>query len=94
LLGRAPLLTEPIRGTRMAKPIRIAPETDKGKSRSVTFVLAIGSIRQTCRLTTNFITQNQASSYLHRHRLQLELAARTQFARGEIEDGVIQLTMV
>ena len=78
----------------MAKPIRIAPETDKGKRRSVTFVLAIGSIRQTCQLTTNFITQNQASSYLRKHRLQLELVARTQFAQGEIEDGVIQLKMV
>ena len=78
----------------MAKSIRITPETDKGKSRSVTFVLAIGSIRQTCRLTTNFITQNQASSYLHKHRIRLEHLARTQFARGEIEDGVIQLEMV
>lgn len=78
----------------MAKGIRIAPEADNNGSRSVTFVLAIGSIRQTCRLTTNFITQNQALGYLHKHRLQLELVARTQFARGEIEDGVIQLKMV
>lgn len=77
----------------MAKRIRIAPETDKGKSK-VTFVLAIGSIRQTCRLTTNFITQSQALSYLHKHRLQLELAARTQFAQGEIDDGVVELTML
>ena len=76
----------------MAKGIRIRPETDKAGS--VTFVVAIGSIRQACRLTTNFITQNQALSYLHKHRIELELVARTRFARGEIEDGVIQLTMV
>ena len=78
----------------MAKSIRITPETDKAKGRSVTFVLAIGSIRQTCRLTTTFITENQALGYLHKHRLQLELVARTAFERGEIEDGVIRLKMV
>jgi hypothetical protein len=68
----------------MAKGIRIAPQMDKGGSRSVTFVLAIGTIRQTCRLTTNFITRNQALSYLHKHRLQLEFVARNAFERGEI----------
>lgn len=78
----------------MGNGIRITSKPEKGGNRSVTFVLAIGSTRQTCRLTTNFSTQNQALSYLHRHRIDLEHVARTQFARGEIEDGVIELTMV
>ena len=77
----------------MGKGIRITPEAGKGSNRSVTFVLAIGSTRQTCRLTTNFTTQSQALSYLHRHRVGLEHVARMQFARGEVEDGVVELTM-
>lgn len=72
----------------MAKSIQITPKADKSRGRSVTFVLAIGSIRQTCRLTTTFITENQALSYLHKHRLRPELIARTAFERGEIEEGL------
>jgi hypothetical protein len=74
--------------------IRITPEPETGRGQSVTFVLAIGSNRQTCRLKTTFNTQRQAFSYLQKHRTQLELIARTQFAQGEIEDGVIQLKML
>ena len=77
----------------MGNGIRITPATGKGSNRSVTFVLAIGSTRQTCRLTTNFSTQNQVLSYLQRHRIDLEHVARLQFARGEIEDGVVELTI-
>lgn len=77
----------------MSNGIRIGSKPQKGSHQSVTFVLAIGSTRQTCRLTTTFTTQNQALSYLHRYRIDLEHAARMQFARGEIENGVIELTM-
>jgi hypothetical protein len=74
--------------------IRIAPEAETAKSQSVTFVLAIGSARQMCRLRTTFSTQSQALSYLQKHRTKLELAARACFARGEIEDGVVELKML
>lgn len=78
----------------MPKSIRIVPETDPGKGQSITFVLAIGAVRQVCRLQTTFRTQNQAFSYLHKHRTAFEQVARARFARGEIDDGVIQLTML
>ena len=74
--------------------IRIAPEAGTGKSQSVTFVLAIGSARQMCRLKTTFSTQSQALSYLQKHRTKLELAARARFAQGEIGDGVVELKML
>jgi len=77
----------------MAMGIRITPEPTKGRGQSISFVLAIGSIRQACSLKTTFNTQSQALSYLHKHRTAFEHAARTQFARGELEDGVIQLKM-
>ena len=74
--------------------IRIAPETESGSNQSVTFVLAIGSERQICRLKTSFSTQSQALSYLQRNRTALELEARARLARGEIEDGVVELKML
>ena len=78
----------------MSKNVRIVPETDRGKGQAITFVLAIGAVRQVCRLQTTFRTQNQAFSYFHKHRNAFERVARARFARGEIEDGVIQLTML
>lgn len=78
----------------MGKGIRIMPKPEKASSRSVTFVVAIGSTRQTCRLTTNFTTQDQALNYLHKHRIDFEHVARMQFSRGEIENGVVELTML
>ena len=77
----------------MGDGIRITPKPEKAGNRSVTFILAIGSARQTCRLTTKFSTRDQVLSYLHKHRIDLEHIARMQFARGEIEDGVVELTM-
>lgn len=76
------------------KSIRITPKTEVGRGQSVTFVLAIGSTRQLCRLKTTFNTQSQALSYLQKHRTAFELAARACFERGEIEDGVVQLKML
>ena len=78
----------------MPKSIRIAPETETEMGQAISFVLAIGSVRQTCRLQTTFRTQAQAFSYFHKHRSAFERVARERLARGEIEDNVIQLTML
>jgi hypothetical protein len=78
----------------MSKDVRIVPETEGGKGQAITFVLAIGAIRQVCRLQTTFRTQSQAFSYFHKHRNTFERVARARLAQGEIEDGVIQLTML
>lgn len=78
----------------MDKGVRISPKPETGRGQSVTFVLAIGSTRQTCRLKTTFDTQSQALSYLQKHRTRFEVAARACVARGEIEDGVVQLKML
>jgi hypothetical protein len=78
----------------MSKDVRIVPETERGKGQAITFVLAIGAVRQVCRLQTTFRTQSQAFSYFHKNRNTFERVARARFARGEIEDGVIQLTML
>jgi len=40
----------------MYKDIRIAPENERGKGQAITFVLAIGAVRQVCRLQTTFQT--------------------------------------
>jgi hypothetical protein len=78
----------------MAKNIRIVPETEQDDGQAITFVLAIGAVRQLCCLQTTFRTQNQAFSYFHKHRNAFERVARERFGRGEITDGVIQLTML
>jgi hypothetical protein len=78
----------------MLNDLRIAPEDESRDGHSVTFVLAIGTVRQMCRLQTTFATQNQAFSYLHKHREQFERLARERFAVGRIEDGLIKLTML
>jgi len=76
----------------MPRNIRIVPETER-EGQAITFVLAIGAVRQVCRLQTTFRTQNQAFSYFHKHRNAFERVARARLACGEIEDGVIHLTM-
>jgi hypothetical protein len=78
----------------MPKSIRIMPQTASCEEQAITFVLAIGSVRQVCRLQTTFRTQNQAFSYFHKHRTEFEQVARTRLARGEVEDGVVELTML
>lgn len=78
----------------MSKDVRIVPETEQGKGQAITFVLAIGAVRQACRLQTTFRTQSQAFSYFHKNRNAFERVARARLARGEIENGVIQLTML
>ena len=78
----------------MLNDVRIAPEVDSRKGHSVTFVLAIGTVRQMCHLQTTFAAQSQAFNYLRRHRKQFERLARERFALGQIDDGVIKLTML
>lgn len=74
--------------------VRIAPEVDSRNGHSVTFVLAVGTVRQTCCLQTSFATKNQAFNYLHKHRKQFEQLARERFAIGQVEDGLITLAML
>jgi hypothetical protein len=78
----------------MPKTIRIVPETETAKGQAISFVLAIGSVRQVCRLQTTLQTRNQAFSYFHKHRTAFERVAREKLALGELEDGVIQLAML
>jgi hypothetical protein len=78
----------------MPKTIRIVPETERGDGQAINFVLAIGAVRQICCLRTTFRTRNQAFSYFHKNRNAFESVARQMLSRGEIEDGVIQLTML
>jgi hypothetical protein len=78
----------------MPRNIQIVPVTARGNGQAITFVLAIGAARQLCRLQTTFPTQNQAFSYFHKHRNAFERVARARLARGEIEDGVIELEML
>jgi len=78
----------------MPRSIRIVPEAESGKGQTITFVLAIGPIRQTCSLQTTFRTRNQALSYLHKNRTSFERVARERFESGQVEDGIIHLAML
>jgi hypothetical protein len=78
----------------MPKSVRILPEAESRPGQSITFVLAIGTVRQMCRLETTFQTQNQALGYLHKDRTEFERIARARFALGQVDDGVIHLTML
>lgn len=60
----------------------------------ITFFLALGAGRQMCRLATDFQTQKQAFSYLQKHRTEFERIARARLASGELEDGVVVLSML
>jgi len=61
---------------------------------TITFFLASGATRQMCQLATTFNTQKQAFSYLQRHRTEFERIARARLALGELEDGVVVLSML
>jgi len=82
------MVKDPARGVQV-----VEPDTWSEK-RIVTFALAIGSVRLVCQLKTEFRTRNEALSYLHKRRTIYEKIARERFARGEIENGIIHLTMV
>ena len=78
----------------MPKTIRIVPETETDEGQTISFAVAIGSVRQMYRLQTTFPSENQAFSYFHKHRNAFERVAREKLALGEIQDGEIQLTML
>ena len=61
---------------------------------TITFLLALGATRQMCRLATTFQTDKQAFSYLHRYRRQFEQIARARLASGELENGIVVLSML
>jgi len=61
---------------------------------TITFSLALGAARQVCRLTTTFQTDRQAFSYLHKYRKEFEQMARARLASGELEDGIVVLSML
>ncbi|MBR1361892.1 hypothetical protein CO683_09275 [Bradyrhizobium ottawaense] len=70
---------------------RVRVKLDGG---TITFLLAFGASRKTCRLATTFNTQKQAFSYLQKHRTEFEHMARVRLASGELEDGIIVLAML
>jgi hypothetical protein len=78
----------------MPKSAQIVLKAQSDEGQIVTFVLAVGSVRQVCRLETTFRTQNQAFIYLRKHRTEFERIARASLARGDVKDGVVHLTML
>lgn len=61
---------------------------------TITFSLALGAARQICRLKTTFQSDNQAFSYLHKYRTEFEQIARVRLASGDLEDGIVMLSML
>ncbi|UWU75440.1 hypothetical protein N2603_36245 [Bradyrhizobium huanghuaihaiense] len=61
---------------------------------TITFSLALGAARQICRLAATFQTETQAFSYLHKYRTEFEQMARSRLASGELENGIIVLSML
>jgi hypothetical protein len=61
---------------------------------TITFFLAFGANRQMRQLATTFSTQKQAFSYLQKHRTEFERMARARLASGELEDGIVVLSML
>ncbi|AWL97217.1 hypothetical protein QIH93_12650 [Bradyrhizobium ottawaense] len=74
--------------------MRVVPRAKSDGGGTITFFLALGAGRQMCRLATTFQTQKQAFSYLQKHRTEFERIARTRLASGELEDGVVLLSML
>jgi len=46
------------------------------------------------QLATTFSTQKQAFSYLQKHRTEFERMARARLVSGELEDGIVVLSML
>jgi hypothetical protein len=61
---------------------------------TITFSLALGAARQSCRLATRFETDQQAFTHLHKHRTEYERIARARLASGDLEDGVVMLSEI
>jgi len=73
---------------------RIVRRAKSNGSGTITFSLALGAARQICRLKTTFQTDNQAFSYLHKYRTEFEQIARVRLASGDLEDGIVMLSML
>lgn len=74
--------------------VRIVPRNKSGGGGTITFFLALGADRQMCRLATTFETQKQAFSYLQKYRTEFERMARARLSSGEVEDGIVVLSML
>ncbi|MCK1361121.1 hypothetical protein [Bradyrhizobium sp. 199] len=74
--------------------MRVVPRIKPDNGGTITFFLALGAGRQMCRLATTFLTQKQAFSYLQKNRTEFERIARTRLASGELEDGIVVLSML
>ncbi|PDT87231.1 hypothetical protein CO669_27200 [Bradyrhizobium sp. Y36] len=74
--------------------MRIVPRIKPDGGGTITFFLALGAGRQLCRLATTFQTQKQAFSYLQKYRTEFERIARARLASGDLEDGVVVLSML
>lgn len=61
---------------------------------TITFTLAPGIARQMCRPTTTFRTDKQAFGYLRKYRTEFEKITRARLASGEIEGGIVVLTVL
>ena len=72
----------------------VVPRAKSDGGGTITFLLALGAGRQMCRLATTYQTQKQAFSYLQKHRTEFERVARTALASGELEDGIVVLSML
>ncbi len=75
------------RGGLCVEPSQAAVERSRFPSRSV-------QRARSCRLKTTFQTDNQAFSYLHKYRTEFEQIARVRLASGELEDGIVVLSML
>ncbi|MGH6714964.1 MAG: hypothetical protein ACREDC_02120 [Bradyrhizobium sp.] len=78
----------------MPESVRDVRRANSDGGGTITFFLAFGANRQMCRLATTFNTQKQAFSYLQKHRTEFERIARARLASGEIEDGIVVLSMI
>ena len=74
--------------------MRIVPRIKSDGGGTITFALALGAARQMCKLTTTFRTDKQAFSYLHKYRTEFEKIARARVASGDLEDGIVVLSML
>ncbi|MBR0688034.1 hypothetical protein JQ612_05085 [Bradyrhizobium manausense] len=74
--------------------MRIVPRVKPDGGGTITFFLALGAGRQMCRLATTFETQKQAFSYLQKYRTEFERIARARMDSGQLEDGVVVLSML
>nr|WP_249148873.1 hypothetical protein [Bradyrhizobium manausense] len=87
-------MTNDEKGPVTCQGVRIVPRVKPDGGGTITFFLALGAGRQMCRLATTFETQKQAFSYLQKYRTEFERIARARMDSGQLEDGVVVLSML